>query len=165
MSCLFVYFLLKQLSKLTTMTMMNFLLKTAFFPTAKKPESYRYVSISDTLTSEQRDEVKMWIKQSPDVMLSLPDQTDRIQHDIKLLTSESIRKKGYFITYKTRSVMETEIEDILDLGVIEPSTSTYSSSIVLVQKMDGSVQFCIDFRKLNKVTMQNQFRRWKKLSI
>ena len=26
-------------------------------------------------------------------MLSLPDQTDRIQHDIKLLTSESIRKK------------------------------------------------------------------------
>ena len=90
-------------------------------------------------------------------MLSLPDQTDRIQHDIKL--PQSIRKKGYFITYKTRSVMETEIEDILDLGVIEPSTSTYSSSIVLVQKMDGSVQFCIDFRKLNKATMQNQFRR------
>ena len=92
-------------------------------------------------------------------MLSLPDQTDRIQHDIKPLTSESIRKKGYFITYKTRSVMETEIEAILDLGVIEPSTSTYSSSVVLVQKMDGSVQFCIDFRKLNKVKMQNQFRR------
>ena len=48
--------------------------------------------------------------------------------------------------------METEIQDVLDLGVIEPSISPYSSPIVLVPKKDGSVRFCIDFRKLNKVT-------------
>ena len=44
------------------------------------------------------------------------------------------------------------IQDMLDLGVIEPSISSYSSPIVLVPKKDGSVRFCIDFRKLNKVT-------------
>ena len=48
--------------------------------------------------------------------------------------------------------MGTEIQDMLDLGVIEPSISPYSSPIVLVPKKDGSVRFCIDFRKLNKVT-------------
>ena len=48
--------------------------------------------------------------------------------------------------------METDIQDMLDLGVIEPSISPYSSTIVLVPKKDGSVRFCIDFRKLNKVT-------------
>ena len=48
--------------------------------------------------------------------------------------------------------METEIQNMLDLGVIEPSISPYSSPIVLVPKKDGSVRFCIDFRKLNKVT-------------
>ena len=48
--------------------------------------------------------------------------------------------------------METVIQDMVDLGVIEPSISPYSSSIVLVSKKAGSVRFCIDFRKLNKVT-------------
>ena len=88
------------------------------------------------------------MKQYPDVLSSLSGRTDRIQHDIKLLTSEPIRTKGYSIPYKTRSVMETEIQ----VGVIEPSISPYSSPIVLVPKKDGSVRFCIDFRKLNKVT-------------
>ena len=130
----------------------EFPLDDCTFPTAKKPESFRDVSISNTLMSEQRKEVETLMKQYPDVLSSLPGRTDQIQHDIKLLTSEPIRTKGYSIPYKTRSVMETEIQDMLDLGVIEPSISPYSSPIVLVPKKDGSVRFCIDFRKLNKVT-------------
>ena len=96
--------------------------------------------------------VETLMNQYPDVLSSFPNRTDQIQHDIKLLTSEPIRTKGYFIPYKTHSVMETDIQDMLDLGVIEPSISPYSSPIVLVPKKDGSVRFCIDFRKLNKVT-------------
>ena len=130
----------------------EFPLDESTFPTAKKPESCRDISISDTLTSEQRKEVETPRKQHPDVLSGLPGRTDRIQHDIKLLTSEPIRTKGYSIPYKTRSVMETEIQDMLDLGVIEPSISPYSSPVVLVPRKDGSVRFCIDFRKLNKLT-------------
>ena len=130
----------------------EFPLDDCTFPTAKKPESFHDVSISNTLTSEQRKEVETLMNQYPDVLSSLPGRTDQIQHDIKLLTSEPIRTKGYSIPYKTRSVMETEIQDMLDLGVIEPSISPYSSPIVLVPKKDGSVRFCIDFPKLNKVT-------------
>ena len=129
----------------------DFPLDECTFPTAKKPESYRDVSISNTLTPEQRKEVETLMKQYPDVLSSLPGRIDRIQHDIKLLTSDPIRTKGYSIPYKTRSVMETEIQDMLDLGVMEPSISPYSSPIVLDPKKDRSVRFCIDFRKLNKV--------------
>ena len=129
----------------------EFPLDDCTFPTAK-PESYHDVSISDTLKSGQRKEVETLMEQYPDVLSSLPGRTDRIQHDIKLLTSEPIRTKGYSIPYKTRSVMETEIQDMLDLGVIEPSVSPYSSPIILVPKTDGSMRFCIDYLKLNKVT-------------
>ena len=44
---------------------------------------------------------------------------------------------------------------MIKLGMIEPSISPYSSTIVFVPKKDGSVRFCIDFRKLNKVTEFN----------
>ena len=48
--------------------------------------------------------------------------------------------------------METEIKEMLDLDVIERSVSPFSSLVVLVPKKDGTERFCIDFRKLNKVT-------------
>ena len=48
--------------------------------------------------------------------------------------------------------MAAEIQEMIDLDVIEPSISPYSSPVVLVPKKDGSVRFCIDFRKVNKVT-------------
>ena len=122
------------------------------FPTAKQPQSYNDVSVSDALTSEQRAEVEALIEQYPDVLTSVPGRTDLIQHDIKLSTSEPIRSKGYPVPFKARDVMDSEIKEILELGVIEKSVSPYSSPVVLVPKKDGSVRFCIDFRKLNKVT-------------
>ena len=47
---------------------------------------------------------------------------------------------------------------MFQLNVIEPSSSPYSAPIVLARKKDGTNRFCIDFRKLNNITvsMQNQ---------
>ena len=104
------------------------------------------------MTSEQRAEVESLIEQYPDVLTSVPGRTDLIQHDIKLSTSEPIRSKGYPVPFKAPDVMDSEIKEMLELGVIEKSVSPYSSPVVLVPKKDGSVLFCIDFRKLNKVT-------------
>ena len=42
---------------------------------------------------------------------------------------------------------------MLDLGIIRTSTSPYASPIVIVKKKDGSNRICIDYRKLNKVTV------------
>ena len=78
--------------------------------------------------------------------------TKLLGHDIKLSTTEPVRSKGYLIPYKTKEVMESEINEMIELGVIEFSISPYSSTIVLVPKKDGSVRICIDFCKLNKVT-------------
>ena len=49
--------------------------------------------------------------------------------------------------------MDEQIDDMLCLGVIEPSISPWASPITLVPKPGGQTCFCCDFQKLNAVTI------------
>ena len=46
---------------------------------------------------------------------------------------------------------------MLKAGVIEPSTSPWTSPIVPVRKKDGGTRVCIDYRKLNTVTEEDRY--------
>ena len=55
--------------------------------------------------------------------------------------------------YSIRENLKTEIQEMLDLGIIRTSASPYASPIVIIKKKDGSNRICVNYRKLNKVTV------------
>ena len=53
--------------------------------------------------------------------------------------------------------IKRQIQELLQKGHIQPSSSPCGSLIVLVQKKDGTWRLCIDYRALNKITVQNRY--------
>ena len=46
---------------------------------------------------------------------------------------------------------------MIDKGVVEPCSGPWASPVVLVRKKDGSQRFCVDFRRLNSVTIKDAY--------
>ncbi|UYV76039.1 hypothetical protein LAZ67_13002298 [Cordylochernes scorpioides] len=74
-------------------------------------------------------------------------------YHIKLkANTEPIRQKAYRRSPKERDIIEEQVKEMCEKGVIRKSTSPWASPVVLVKKSDGSYRFCVDYRKVNNVT-------------
>lgn len=68
-----------------------------------------------------------------------------------------IKQRYYPVSPALQQQIDQELDQMLEAGVVEPSKSAWSSPILLVKKKDGTFRFCVDFRRLNKVTERDAY--------
>ena len=83
--------------------------------------------------------------------------TKIVKHVINTGTALPVKQPLRRMPPLKREAIREEIDRMKAQGVIEPSASPWASPVVLVKKKDGSWRFCIDYRKLNDVTLKDSY--------
>uniref|UniRef100_A0A6G1SP10 RNA-directed DNA polymerase n=2 Tax=Aceria tosichella TaxID=561515 RepID=A0A6G1SP10_9ACAR len=108
------------------------------------------------LTAQQETQLKNLLDQYEGLFVTQNENigiVPFIKHVIDTGDAEPIRSKAYRISFKEQQVIRKLVDEMLEAGVIRPSRSHWASPVVLVKKKGTSdLRFCVDYRKLNKVT-------------
>ena len=80
-----------------------------------------------------------------------------IEHEIHLSDEEPFKERFRRIPPPLLDEVHASLRDMLEAGAIRPSQSPWCNAIVLVRKKDGSLQFCVDFRRLNAWTKKDSY--------
>ncbi|XP_026399763.1 uncharacterized protein LOC113295647 [Papaver somniferum] len=88
---------------------------------------------------------------------TLPPQRN-LDHQIPLKpNSEPVNLRPYRCPYIQKSIVENLVTEMLHSGIIQPSHSSFASPILLVKKKDNTWIFCVDYKKLNNITIKDKF--------
>ena len=116
-------------------------------------ESLEDIKYGKNLNPSQKAEVEALVKSYRSVFSDLPGSFNLLSHRIMLTDERPIRQKAYPIPYSVQRSLSNDIKDMLRMGVIRESNSPYASPVVIVKKKDGSNRVCVDYRRLNKLTV------------
>ena len=113
--------------------------------------------VSKELDTEKHAELQILLGEFSDVLRSTPGRTSMAEHNIETGTANPIRLPPYRLPHAYRETVRKELNEMEESGVIEPSVSEWASPVVLVQKKDGTMRFCVDYRKLNSVSRTDAY--------
>lgn len=126
--------------------------------TEKPLEPPPFISKIDDLSPEKQKMAEKVIQS-----FKIIDGNDRLglTHKMSLTIdtgdAKPFRIKQYpFSPYMTK-ILHSELDEMLKLGVVEPSQSPWSSPVLLIKKKNNEYRFCFDGRKLNEITKHDAY--------
>ena len=113
------------------------------------------------LKPSQQTELKQLIAKYRNVFAVTDDELGRThlyEHRLRLKPGAQPPKERLYKTNAAeRKFIKSQIEEMLEKGIIEHTTSRFSSPIVLVKKKDGTMRFCSDLRHVNQILEEDTY--------
>ena len=95
---------------------------------------------------------------SDELPFEVPPVRNEDDHRIDLSPgSAPPNRPPYRVSRAQQEEIMTQVQELLEKGLVRPSSSPFCSPVLLVQKKDGTYRMCVDYRALNKSTIKNRF--------
>nr|GEW97816.1 putative reverse transcriptase domain-containing protein [Tanacetum cinerariifolium] len=84
--------------------------------------------------------------------------TQKVEFQIDLVPGAApVARAPYRLAPSKMQELSAQVQELSDKGFIRPSSSSWGAQVLFVQKKDGSFRMCIDYRKLNNLTVKNRY--------
>ncbi|UYV61731.1 hypothetical protein LAZ67_1006186 [Cordylochernes scorpioides] len=113
--------------------------------------------INKNLSFKEQERLKQILAKYTDLFSSRLGRTSLAKHQIHTEDAKPIKHKPYRVSAKERTIIKDQIDEMLEEGIIRQSSSPWSFPVILVKKRDGKYRFCVDYRKLNEVTVKDVY--------
>nr|GFA27008.1 putative reverse transcriptase domain-containing protein [Tanacetum cinerariifolium] len=117
------------------------------------------IQVMEKKSDEKRLEDIPVVKEFPDVFLKdLPGlpPVRQVEFQIDLIPGIApVARALYRLAPLEMQKLSNQLQELIDQGLIRPSTSPWGAPVLFVKKKDGSFRTCINYRELNKLTINN----------
>ncbi len=105
----------------------------------------------------KQEELDELLEEFGEVFSEVPGNTDRVTMTINTDDNPPIRQAPYSVPLGIREKVREELKSLEDCGVIERCESVWASPLVPVKKPGGSIRLCVDYRRLNDMTVKEPY--------
>ena len=93
----------------------------------------------------------------PEELLEIPPEGE-VDLSVEVVHGTNpISRSPYCMAPTELKELKTQLQELLDRGFIRPSVSLWGALILFIKKKDGTLRMCIDYRKINNVTVKNKY--------
>ncbi|GJU85467.1 putative reverse transcriptase domain-containing protein [Tanacetum coccineum] len=97
------------------------------------------------------------VRDFPEDLLGIPPAR-QVEFQIDLVPGAApVARAPYRLAPSEMKELAEQLQELSDKGFIRPSSSPWGAPVLFVKKKDGSFCICIDYRKLNKLTVKNRY--------
>ena len=112
---------------------------------------------TDKLTNTQREDLQYLKERFSSVISDNPGTTDLITHCIQTGSHSPIYVPPYRLPKADKDLLDKDLKQMLEQGIIQPSTSEWAVSLLYVPKKDGTKRPVVNYWKLNSISKTDPY--------